>query len=219
MQPLPERAVPSLASQLTDAQRAVIWGEVRNLDSTNGRLVTRWTVITGAPGSGKTTLVRALEKRGRKTIRDTAREVLEERIRLGVTNPRSKEAYLDIQNEILSRMVHVAEVTSPDEHVFLDYAPPDNLAFLSLAGLPWTAFHVWAACRYRYKRVCLLDLPPPQLASEQDAIRAETFEQRLLVDRQLTEIYACLNVRVERIPYVPLEGRISLVVGTDSSVP
>ncbi len=47
--------------------------------------MTRWHVITGAPCSGKTTVIRDLERRGFRVVHETARAWIEEELQKGRT--------------------------------------------------------------------------------------------------------------------------------------
>lgn len=56
-----------------------------NLLSKKKRIQTKWNVISGAPCSGKTTLIEQFESKGYRTVPETARQFIENQIARGKT--------------------------------------------------------------------------------------------------------------------------------------
>ncbi|MFC1601549.1 AAA family ATPase [Candidatus Sumerlaeota bacterium] len=85
---------------------------------------TNWIVITGAPSSGKTTLVRELSLRGYSVLGDPARElILETKQASKVMDARER------QRRITAKMLQMYSSTPTNRLTFLDYGMPDNLLY------------------------------------------------------------------------------------------
>jgi predicted ATPase len=61
----------------------------------------QWYVITGAPCSGKTSVIHELEKRGYHIVTETARAHIEKQLAKGLTLSQIKEDELAFERHIL----------------------------------------------------------------------------------------------------------------------
>ena len=197
---------------LNQRNRGLLEQTLFTMASAQERISTGWMVVTGAPGSGKTTLVAELESSGWRVIHDPARQVLEEHAR--PTSPTGREEYARIQQEILRRMCDTADHLDPQETLFFDYALPDNLAFLSVAGLPWTEEHIRAACRYKYRHVFVLENPSTVGEVERDLVRTESAEERRWIYHLLLEIYALLGMAMTTVSWTSVSSRLKVLTGS-----
>jgi predicted ATPase len=116
---------------MNEAKAQIFSKEPRNAVKQNN-----WYVITGDPGSGKTTTVDLLSARGYKTTIEHARHYFDTKRSIGKTVEevrRNKEAF---QLGVLSMLVEQEKRLSPDDVVFLDRAIPDALAYYRFLHLP-----------------------------------------------------------------------------------
>ncbi len=155
------------------------------------QVASNWIVITGAPGSGKTTIVDDLRRHGHSVVHDAGRHVLENIVRTGVRKDKARSRYMDIQYQVLNKMLEDASSTDVQELVFFDYALPDNLAFLYASGLDWPQEFVDAACKYRYKHAFLVQ---GEYHADDDPVRTEGSLRRKQLGALLLEIYEILAV-------------------------
>jgi predicted ATPase len=121
-------------------------------------------------------------------------------VQAGLSKHQARTNYASMQSEILRRMEDRAGALNPGERVFFDYALPDNLAFLTIAGLDWTRKHLQGACRYRYEHAFLLDMLDMTSDADLDPVRMETSEQRRWIHDLLAEIYRELGINIIRVP-------------------
>jgi predicted ATPase len=64
-----------------------------------------WYVISGGPGTGKTTLIKLLEARGYATIPEMARHCIDEQLALGKTMQDIGQNQLAFQQEIVEHQL------------------------------------------------------------------------------------------------------------------
>src|SRR5580765_5482470 len=105
-------------------------------------------IITGGPGAGKTTLLLALQARGYTIVGDSARAIIQDRIRRGLSPRPNADAFthetlrMDIEN-----FVHHAATPG---HVFFDRSVLDSLCSLArLTPLNESELRMWLAT-YQY---------------------------------------------------------------------
>ena len=129
---------------------------------------TNWHVITGAPCSGKTTLIRSLEAAGHLVVHEAARAYIEEQLALGLDLDEMKKDLLHFEREILNRKIAAESTLNRDAEVFLDRAIPDSIAYYRFCNLAADEA-VEASGLFRYRTVFFLDY----VELETDAIRSE----------------------------------------------
>jgi predicted ATPase len=175
------------------------------------QVMTNWIVITGAPGSGKTTLIAALHKRGANIVPDVAREVFVSLVEKGLSKRQARHNYLNLQQAILKRMLALAEPIDASAVAFFDYAIPDNLAFLKLRGLPWPQDFIAQACRYRYRHAFLLQGPASPADRDSDPVRIETMAERASLHKLIRGIYHALSIPITELPVSTVDRRVRAI--------
>jgi len=167
---------------------------------------TNWYVITGAPSSGKTTLVEALEKKGYLVIHEVARAYIEMEMEHGRTLGQIRADKKSFENWILNRKLAIEETLPAGEIIIFDRAIPDSIAYFEEAGLdPQEAID--KSPRNRYKMVFLLDLLPYQA----DHARIEDSQIAKRLDQGIERSYKMLGYTVMRIGVMSVAERLELV--------
>jgi predicted ATPase len=96
---------------------------------------TNWYVITGAPCSGKTAVISALEQLGFPVVHEVARTYIDEELKRGNSIVQIKADILSFERHILYKKVEIEKSLSKDATVFLDRAVPDSIGYYILEGL------------------------------------------------------------------------------------
>jgi predicted ATPase len=168
---------------------------------------TNWVVITGGPSSGKTSVILELARRGFATTEETAREIIEERMALGMTLAEARADVAGLQREILARNLAREDALDPAALVFLDRGIGDSMAYYPLAGLEVGPV-IAAASRFRYRAVFVFDPLPVQ----QDRVRTESQEQAAKIGAAAEEGYRALGYDPVRVPVMPIEARADFIL-------
>jgi predicted ATPase len=161
---------------------------------------TNWYVVTGAPSSGKTTLVQELEKLGCRVVHEVARAYIETQMKQGRTLEEIRADKRSFENWILHAKIAI-EAELPKDHVIIfDRAIPDSIAYFEVAGLD-DREAIEKSPRNRYKKVFLLDRLPYQV----DHARIEDNQIAIDLDQSLEQSYRMLGYDVMRINAMPKE--------------
>jgi predicted ATPase len=174
------------------------------------KYTTNWCAITGAPSSGKTSVIEELAHRGYAIQNEVARELIEEALRRGktLTEIRDKEHAQELQRRILKLKVAREKGLDRNTLVFTDRGTPDSIVYFRLAGLD-TAAPVEASKIFRYRAVFLFDRLPQFL---KDGVRTESEQQAREIERMLIDDYTALGYDVIRVPVVPVAARADFIL-------
>jgi len=189
----------------------VFWNFSNTRDSSDAEKVLRMPriVITGAPGAGKTTLLLALQARGHTIVADTARAIIQDRRRRGLT-PRP-DPYVFAQEVLridIENFVHHATSQVP---VFFERGVIDALCGLNcIAPLSDSELEDWLSS-YRYSSKVFV-LPPWKSIYVNDAERDHTFEHAESVNRITQEWYRRCGYQVLEVPMVSVDQRCTFVL-------
>jgi len=170
-------------------------------------LSTNWHVITGAPCSGKTAVIRELEQRGYPVVHEVARAFIEAEIRNGKDIQQVKADLSAFERHILFRKIEIETGLDPSAVVFLDRAIPDSIAYFQFSGLeadePFQNSSV-----FRYKQIFIFD----RISVKTDAVRWEDDRTAAELDNLLTAAYCKLGYSPVRVPLLPIDRRVEFVL-------
>lgn len=169
---------------------------------------TNWYVITGAPCSGKTTIVNLLRERGYKTTIEHARHYLDTQRHMGRTVEDVRNHQREFQLAVLKMQIEQEKELSVDDVVFLDRAIPDALAYYRFLNLPADEKLVEAMSTVCYKKVFILEYLP----LVHDYARMEDEVAQKQIHKLLTEVYASLPFPIIHVPVLKPQERIDLIL-------
>jgi predicted ATPase len=169
---------------------------------------TNWYVITGGPGSGKTTTVNVLKSRGYKTTIEHARHYLDTQRQNGRTVEEVRRNQKEFQLGVLTMQIEQENALSPDDMIFLDRAIPDALAYYRFLSLPPDKKLLEALERAVYKKIFILDCLP----LVQDYARQEDEAAQKKIHELLTEVYEAMPFPVVHVPVLRVEERVDYIL-------
>jgi predicted ATPase len=166
-------------------------------------------VITGAPGAGKTTLLLALQARGYTIVGDSARTIIQDRRRRGLTpRPDAHEFAREALRMDIENFVHHAETTG---HVFFERSVLDALCGLDrVTLLNESELSTWLSTYQYFSKVFVL--PPWKAIYVNDEERDHPFEHAESVNRITQEWYRRCGYQVIEVPKVSVAERCTYVL-------
>lgn len=171
-------------------------------------LQNNWYVISGGPGTGKTTLIKLLELRGYAVVPEMARRCIDEQIALGKTVTEIQSDQLLFQHTVLERQLEIEEIISKDRLTFFDRGIPDMLAYYRYHKIPEDDLIKRSVSGCSYKKVFLLD-PLPLIS---DYARLENESQQLEICKLIHDVYDSVPFPNVHVPVMPPNERLEFVL-------
>lgn len=195
---------------LTDNEQSII---IKALDTQGEHIhptLTSWSLITGAPGSGKTTLVNFMNSKGWRTLSDPGRAEYEHQIEQGNPPETARRNYAQFQQLVLKRFLLNIKTIDTNLPAIFDYGIAESLAFMKITGTPWCEEIIKAAVKIKFSNVFILDMVP-LAESNNDKIRSETALERRTLKNLISEIYICLGYKPMHVPLMSTQERFEWV--------
>jgi predicted ATPase len=167
-------------------------------------------VITGGPGSGKSTLVNELEKLGYACSAEISREM----IRAEVAKGSDCLPWLDIScfsDKVIAEMTRAWERSSGNTLTFFDRGIPDVIAYLKIAGLTVPSGYLSALAAHPYEPQVFI-LPPWEDIYVNDSERWQSFEEASAIFHAIRETYTQFGFQLIEVPKAAEAARIAFVL-------
>jgi len=172
----------------------------------------RFFVLTGGPGSGKTTLIEALRAQGFATAPEAGRGIIRDQMAIGGPalpwQDRALFAELMLSWELRSWHAACAEPPGP---IFFDRGAPDTIGYLRLCGLPVPDHVTRVAEKFRYARRVFVAPPWPEIFT-QDEERKQTLDEAERTFRSVTGVYVELGYELVPLPLASVDERVRFVL-------
>jgi predicted ATPase len=182
------------------------------------RATDRLHVVTGGPGSGKSTLIDALAAAGVATSAEVGRAIIREELAAGGTALpwRDHRAFADrmIEREIAAHQ----DALASGRTVVLDRGAPDVIGFLRVSGLGVPPEIDSAARTYRYNSRVFIAPWWAEIFTT-DAERKQTPEEARATFAVMVETYRHYGYRLVELPRAPVSTRVAFIreaIGDDS---
>jgi len=171
----------------------------------------RFFVITGGPGSGKTTLIEALASEGLARSIETGRAIIKEQVAIGgdAVPWADRGAFAELMFNREMRSYHWArEIKGP---VIFDRGIPDVIGYLTLEKLSVPGYMDSTARQLRYHGNVFIAPPWPEIFG-QDTERKQTFEEARATYDVMVETYVAYGYSLVLLPLGSVEERVRFVV-------
>ncbi|SDC56339.1 AAA family ATPase [Williamwhitmania taraxaci] len=166
-------------------------------------------IITGGPGTGKSSLLAALEQKGYPCFPEVSRIIIAEQQATGGNlfpwgniSAFSKECYVRMQAQLADSFTDIS---------FFDRGIPDIIAYLRRYGSAIPA--VYFQAKEHYSSTVLVCPPWPEIFCN-DHQRPESFDETCLLNHHLCETYTAMGFSILEIPKVGIAERVDWVLKT-----
>lgn len=171
----------------------------------------RRVVITGGPGSGKSTLIAALDEAGHRVVEEAGRAVIRDQMAAGGNALPWGDPH-HFARAMLARDIDAWHATADaDGPVFFDRGIPDIQGYLRVIGAAPLAEVDTAARAYRYAP-CIFIAPPWQAIYVQDDERRQDFAEARRTFAVMCGVYGALGYEPVPLPLAPVAERVAFVL-------
>jgi len=166
-------------------------------------------IITGAMGSGKSTICQEVEAQGQLTIAEPARQILAEQRSFNGAGVPEKDPKL-FTDLMLSRALYLYKLNRESRKaVLFDRGVPDMIAYASLFNLD-TGSYEKAAQVYRYNPTVFFMADWEEIYTTDDE-RKMSYEQARGFGQSVRKIYADLGYELIEVPQMNVEDRARFI--------
>ncbi|GAB3695001.1 AAA family ATPase [Nocardiopsis oceani] len=172
-------------------------------------------IVTGGPGSGKTTLVEYLAGLGYGRTVEAGRSIIRDQRTIGGPGLAWRDDTLFAELMLAWDMRSHREAAAHEGLVVCDRGVPDMVGYFLLRGLP-VPEHVWEATRrFRYHRTAFVAPPWPEIF-EGDAERHQSSDEAERTYEAMCEAYPACGYEIVALPRVPVAERARFLLDTVS---
>jgi predicted ATPase len=177
-------------------------------------------VITGGPGSGKTSLIEALRSRGYDSTVEAGRAIIQDQIAIdGRALPwRDPLHFAELMLSMDMQSYRLAQQSVGP--VFFDRGVPDVLGYLRLMHISAPKHMRNAARVFPYNHIVFI-APPWREIFQQDQERKQDFDEAIRTYEALAETYTSHDYELVEIPRTSIQDRVRFVlrkVGIDPDI-
>ncbi len=174
-------------------------------------LETKRIVITGGPGSGKTALIKFLEKKSHAVMHEISRDIILEAQKLGIDQLFLENPILFSEKLLEGRIKQFRQGNECTSSIlFYDRGIPDVTAYMDFMDIKYPENFSKACLDFRYDAIFVL--PPWEAIYEQDNERYESFEQAEKIFHSLKNSYKNYKYSVHKVPVGTIQERVQFIL-------
>jgi predicted ATPase len=168
-----------------------------------------WCTITGAPSSGKTTIISLLKQRGYHIVPESARIILDERVASGMSVAEARGTEEEFQERIFQHKLLLHDEQAPETLSFFDRGMHDILAYILYYSYPRDARIDMAMENISYRHVFLLE-PLPDFTPDYGRMEGPNFGDA--ITPLLYKAYDSYGMQPIMVPVLPAEERVDFIL-------
>ncbi|NQW35457.1 MAG: ATP-binding protein [Flavobacteriales bacterium] len=170
-------------------------------------------VLTGGPGTGKTSIIDELHKRGYLCQQEVSRRIILMARENGIEQLFLKDPLLFSKLLLEGRIQQFKDaLNKKGDFVFFDRGIPDVHAYMNYLAIEYPELYIIKSNKYTYDKVFLM--PPWQEIYITDNERYENFEQSLAIHNHLKNTYNSLGYDTIEVPFGSIDERIDFILKT-----
>lgn len=168
-------------------------------------------VITGGPGTGKSSIIRQLEKSGYECLHEISRQVILEAQKQGIDQLFLENPLLFSEKLLEGRKIQHREANMiPASTIFIDRGIPDVLAYMDYFKTDYSTYFTNACKEYPYDKIFFL--PPWEEIYQSDNERYESFNESNLISKHLFETYKNYGYSPIVVPKTSIIDRTAFII-------
>ncbi len=175
-------------------------------------------VITGAPGTGKTSVIVKLEEAKFFCFHEVIRAMTQEAKKSNGSNSIVSNPIVSVSDPyefnttiLKARIKQFTDASSKEDDVlFYDRGIPDVLAYMDYFNQPYEDHFLNECKRYIYNRIFIL--PPWKEIYRSDEERYESFEQAQEIHHHLVNTYSRLGYDCIEVPFGTITERNNFIL-------
>lgn len=165
-------------------------------------------VLTGAPCTGKTTIVNDFKKNGYQTVPEVASIFIEEELRKS-NEPIWKTDIISFQKKLICKQMEFEAKIDFFKPTFLDRSIIDIIAYCKVFNTNPDSYFIDLAKTNRYSKVFILDFLENY---EITNVRSESLEKSKNIQAILIETYKEFGYELIKIPANSISNRVDLIL-------
>ena len=168
-------------------------------------------MLIGGPGTGKSSVLDELERRGFICMSEISREITLEARKKGIEQLFLKEPILFSKLLLEGReKQYIDAITHKSDFVFFDRGIPDIHAYMDFTKKDYPDFFKAKSLKFKYDHVFLFK--PWKEIFTSDNERYESFEESIIIDTYLQKSYRELNYMIIEVPFDTIEKRTDFIL-------
>ncbi len=168
-------------------------------------------VITGGPGTGKTTLINELERRNFKCTPEISRQVTLMARKKGIDHLFLEDPLLFSKLLLEGREQQYIDASNTNASViFFDRGIPDVHAYMNHFNTKYPDIYIKKSEKYKYDHIFLL--PPWEGIYTTDNERYESYELSINIYNHLKIAYSELNYKIIEVPFGKVNDRVNFIL-------
>ncbi len=173
-------------------------------------------VITGGPGTGKSTIIEELTKLKYTCMPEISREITLNAKKKGIDQLFLKKPLLFSQLLLDGRKKQYLDANEKNkEMIFFDRGIPDVHGYMNYLGVTYPKKYIDISNKHRYSKVFMM--PPWEEIYATDNERYESYEQSLAIYNHLKKTYLRLNYDIVEVPIGSVLERVRFILNTIQS--
>lgn len=171
----------------------------------------RFFVVTGGPGSGKTTLIDALVAKGLRAMPEAGRAIIKDQTATGGSALPWRNRLAFAEAMLGCDLRSFQDACDGGGTVLFDRGLPDLAGYLNLCDLPVPAHIREAARSFRYNRKVFIAPPWPEIF-RQDEERKQSVEEANQTFDAMVRAYTEFGYELTHLPLAPVPDRVAFVL-------